>query len=290
MSDFGLFLQHREEDDRQQQTNGNDSNKDEDVQSTTTANKSKSSNSAIIHSPLKTPTGEHRSNKKTKKVDGSSDGAIDDDEEADDNDTTIPVPIRMASTNVPPPTQLPTDYSEGETSTMLCNLPEIVASSIARCLPDLSRALIVIATQQHHHLLDGINWENLDFSVLGKDLACKLCDEDVHNILTCIDAKHRVKKLNLAYLWGISGIGLQPLWGSTVLERFDASMVPEFTSPDIEQNVQLSETILYPIILSMVDATEGSIVYVALPKRWRSERSNSLVQFLRKFNIPKSFT
>ena len=96
---------------------------------------------------------------------------------------------------------------------MFTDLPEVTVNSIATYLPSLSRALIVVATRQYQILLDGINWENLDFYELGKELATKLCDEDVREILVCIDAKRTVKKINLAYLgyfweWTATSLGI----------------------------------------------------------------------------------
>ena len=76
------------------------------------------------------------------------------------------------------------------------------------CVPsDLSKA--ILSSNQS-------TWETLDFEDIEESLACRLDDNDMHAILTCIDAKHTLKKLKLTGCTRIDGrCGLQPLAGSS---------------------------------------------------------------------------
>ena len=125
-------------------------------------------------------------------------------------------------------------------------LPDIAKQHISTYLPKLYRiTLHVISTTNERRYLNNLlavdedqnrnsaSLTHVDFTDLGKTLANTLTDDNVCNILKYINAKHNVKRINIAYLWGIKGSGLEPLRGSTSLETIDLSMVPEFMSPDI---------------------------------------------------------
>jgi hypothetical protein len=66
----------------------------------------------------------------------------------------------------------------------------------------------------------GDHWDTLDFGEIEKDLAARLTDDDIKAVLWCIDAGNRVKKLSLAHCVNITGAGLEPLRGSTIIEQF----------------------------------------------------------------------
>ncbi len=61
-------------------------------------------------------------------------------------------------------------------------------------------------------------WATLDFQEAEESLTAKLTDDDLYEVLTCIDAVNNLKKLCLAGCRNIIGHGLQPLQGSIVLE------------------------------------------------------------------------
>jgi len=79
---------------------------------------------------------------------------------------------------------------------------------LARCRPRVSRSSIA-----------GNNWHTLDFGDIEKDLAAKLTDDDLSQILLYIDAAHKVKRLRLTNCINISGSGLAPLRYSTSLSK-----------------------------------------------------------------------
>ena len=60
--------------------------------------------------------------------------------------------------------------------------------------------------------------DTLDFSDIGRDLASKLTDSDMSSILDLesIDAPNRLKVLKIIGCKNISGVGLEPIRGSTI--------------------------------------------------------------------------
>jgi hypothetical protein len=58
------------------------------------------------------------------------------------------------------------------------------------------------------------DWDTLDFSDLGKDLAARLTDDDLYNVLKWIDANKRLKILKLTGCVNIIGQGLRILHGA----------------------------------------------------------------------------
>ena len=67
------------------------------------------------------------------------------------------------------------------------------------------------------------NSDTLDFGEISSILASKLTDDDIASILVSIDAKNTLKVLKLIGCDNISGAGLEPLRGSSVLEQIDLS-------------------------------------------------------------------
>ena len=62
-------------------------------------------------------------------------------------------------------------------------------------------------------------WRALDFGDIEKSLASKLTDGYVNAILRCVGAVRNVKTLKLTGCVNITGSGLEPLRGSSVLEQ-----------------------------------------------------------------------
>lgn len=56
--------------------------------------------------------------------------------------------------------------------------------------------------------------QSINFEDAGEEFASKLTDCDLRHILTCVDAVNKLKRLTLAYCYGIQGHGLEPLRGS----------------------------------------------------------------------------
>ena len=77
-------------------------------------------------------------------------------------------------------------------------------------------------------IISASQWDTLDFEDVNKELANKLTDDDISAVLTCINAHDVLKRLKLCGCTNITGIGLHPLQGSTVLEQIDLSLVGKY--------------------------------------------------------------
>ena len=128
------------------------------------------------------------------------------------------------------------------------------------------------------------NWDNIDLKDIQDICGRSLTDDDVRWVLLAIDAVHKIKTLKLTNCIGISGAGLEPLSGSTVLERIDLSLVGDHESPTINPEPPISVSAVVPILDSIIGAEGNSLVHVQLPKKWRLERAEVLTQFLRRFD------
>ncbi|KAL7536281.1 hypothetical protein ACHAXR_007041 [Thalassiosira sp. AJA248-18] len=79
------------------------------------------------------------------------------------------------------------------------------------------------------------------YGEVGNDTCKKLMDDDIGAILTIIDAVNNVKTLKLAGCVNITGVGLAPLRGSTVLKHIDLSLVGPHESTVIKPEPNLSQ-------------------------------------------------
>ena len=128
------------------------------------------------------------------------------------------------------------------------------------------------------------NWDNIDLKDIQDICGRSLTDDDVRWILTAIDAVNNVKSLKVTNCIGITGAGLEPLRGSTVLERIDLSLVGDHENPTINPEPPISVSAVVPTLESIIGAEGNSLVHVQLPKKWRLERAEVLTQFLRRFD------
>ena len=100
-------------------------------------------------------------------------------------------------------------------------------------------------------------WGVLDFRDVDKDLAAKLTDGDLRDVLTCIHAGEYLKTLRLAGCINIMGCGLEPLRSSAVLEHMDLSLdqISYLDAPsDIDPEPLISADKIIPILESIVSA------------------------------------
>lgn len=134
--------------------------------------------------------------------------------------------------------------------------------------------------------------DTLDFSDNDKDLASKLTDGDISDILLSIDAVKRLKVLKLIGCNNISGIGLEPLRRSTILRQIDLSTsvrapiadCQDIFSSNFPWSFALIEDAVIPILDSIIAEKETSLKHVQLPLVWRKKRSNLLASLLERFN------
>ncbi len=140
------------------------------------------------------------------------------------------------------------------------------------------------------------NSDTLDFSDIGRDLASKLTDSDMSSILVSIDAVNRLKVLKIIGCTNISGVGLEPIRGSTVLEQIDlnTSFVATIVSDDdlLSSNFpwcfSLSEEAIIPILDSIIARKDRALKLLELPVVWRKNKSTQLTAFMWRYNNAQS--
>ena len=173
----------------------------------------------------------------------------------------------------------------------LSELPIGTLSHVSSYLSSLPRALLAVALDYYRDIdsssaIVGDQQDVLDFGDMEKDLAVKLTDDDVRNILLSIDSINNLKALRLTNLLNITGIGLEPLRGSTVIEKIDLSLVRDHVSCDLSPIPPISTDVL-PILDSIIDmGGECSLKLLIFPKDWRRERNteSEFHAFLDRYN------
>ena len=98
-------------------------------------------------------------------------------------------------------------------------LPDAILVGVANYLSKPSRVLFALAVTKHsssssssssdkgdfwqptetsNAVISGEQWDTLDFGDIEKDLAAKLTDDNIRDILACVDAANKLKVLKLA--------------------------------------------------------------------------------------------
>ena len=112
-------------------------------------------------------------------------------------------------------------------------LPDEPLKHVASYLTSLSRVLFDIALSGdvlssidgNSRGVAGDHWDTLDFGEIEISLAKKLRDRHLKAILLRIDAVNNLKRLTLTNCVKITGVGLEPLRGSIVIEQIDLSIL-----------------------------------------------------------------
>lgn len=185
----------------------------------------------------------------------------------------------------------------------IADLPDGALSHISGYLRKEPRALLAVAMTapsssfRAHHVhgelvtgslqrarLEAIlgnerQWDHLNFGCLDQSVGPDrhltgrhLTDDDLCAVLVVIDAVNILESLNLRDCLHIDGSGMDPLRGSTALERIDLS------------SECLSMPTVVPILQSMVEKEGCSLRHIQLPKKWRLEKGQLLDHFIQKFN------
>ena len=99
---------------------------------------------------------------------------------------------------------------------ILCHLPDESLSCVASYLPRPSRALFATAINSArdnglNSAILGLSGDVLDFGEMEKNLAAKITDDDLQDILICTNANTKLRKLKLRGCINITGEGLTPL-------------------------------------------------------------------------------
>lgn len=132
-------------------------------------------------------------------------------------------------------------------------------------------------------------WDILDFEDTERKLVNKLTDNDINAILKCINAKYTLKKIKLCGCVKITGIGLNPLRGSVVLEQIDLSLIEKHDNPNNDLKSEISEESIVAVLNSIISADGCSLKHITFPPEWRGgnaySESESLNQFRQRYNI-----
>jgi len=160
------------------------------------------------------------------------------------------------------------------TITQITDFPDVVLSNISSYLTEkscLQFCLAITSKQQsdssiskaimkeHYHL-----WESIDMNDMKDLFGEEITDNDIRRLLLCTDAVHNLKTLKLTDCVGITGVGLQPLMGSVVLESIDLTLVGDNKSPTIDPVPPISAEIVVPILESIIDMEENVLLKVQL--------------------------
>ena len=142
---------------------------------------------------------------------------------------------------------------------LLAGLPDVVLTHVAAYLAKPSCALFAVALSAPSSSWRECNGEarrqpsttaiiassfngggmEINFADVEKSLSSKLTDDDLHALLVCVDAKHRLERLKLAGCVNIIGHGLEPIRGSLVLEQIDLSLVGHMRKHFEPRNVNI---------------------------------------------------
>lgn len=115
--------------------------------------------------------------------------------------------------------------------------------------------------------LDVPLWVSLNFNEIDKSLARRLTDDDLGAMLATINAVKTLRRLNINGCTGISGIGLEPLFGSIVLNEMNLS-----TLHDNSTYHPLSEEAVLPILDSIIIKDDRSLTNIEIPSSWDVEQ------------------
>ena len=191
----------------------------------------------------------------------------------------------------------------GETSSnslqLLTDLPNALLPNVASFLPRISCVSFAISLSRQP--LDGTpsvisiaiatssneSWESIDFKDIQEGVygGRSLTDNDIRWVLLCIDAQNKTKSLKFTNCIGITGSGLeQPMRESVVLERIDLSLVGDHQVPNIKPEPSISSWIVIPILESILNTENNSLIHVQLPKKWREERGILLNRFMKNMD------
>jgi len=174
----------------------------------------------------------------------------------------------------------------------LSDLPTGALAHVSSYLASPSCALLFAVAINHRDVnsssaITGSQWDALDFGDIEKDLATKLTDDDINAVLTYIDAVNNIKKLRLTNCINITGVGLEPLRGSMIIQQIDLSLVGDHESPVLYPVPPLSCTKVLPILDSIIERGEECVLkHVQFPKVWRFERNvdSDFHAFLARYN------
>jgi len=173
----------------------------------------------------------------------------------------------------------------------LSTLPGDHLTNVSSYLAPTSKLLLACALSAPSTSFSTINWKGdesltneskdiltsigstvqvLDFGDVG-DLAGKLYDDDIAAVLACIDAKNKLKKLQLTHCKRLVGHGLESLRESVVLEHISLPLPLE----------NLSTSVITPIVDSIVGSDGNSLCEINVTN---IKHAPEISEFLAKFH------
>ena len=187
----------------------------------------------------------------------------------------------------------------------ISDLPIGFIVDVSEYLPKPSRAILALAFTssslwQNNDLMHRLSpiskaiisaqqWDILDFEDVERELANKLTDDDISAVLASINAQDVLKKLKLCGCINITGIGLNPLRCSVVLEQIDLSLLKRYEEHREHRHykrthkVLISQEVVLPILENIIASDECSLKYIAFPGKWRTNRDNVIPPAMEQF-------
>ena len=167
---------------------------------------------------------------------------------------------------------------------MIClsDLPTGALAHVSSFLAAPSCALFAVALAcrevERSSSIIGCRWVALDFGDIEKDLAAKLSDQDIRDVLLSIDAVNNLKKLSLN--------NCILLRESIIIEQIDLSLVGDHESPYLDSEESLSCAEVIPILDSIIVREECVLKHLQFPLEWcRVEFTESdFHAFLARYN------
>ncbi len=179
--------------------------------------------------------------------------------------------------------------------TCLADLPIGILELTASFLAPPSRALFTISLTSdennnppsgNYSSIAGSDWDTLDFGEIEEEMATKLSDDDISAVLQHIDAVNNVKRLRLTNCIKITGAGLEPLRGSTIIEQIDLSLTGVGEKPRLDPWPPISCEAVLPVLHSIIMAERCSLKHLQFPFKWRDLYSinSEFHAFLVRYN------
>ncbi|KAK1734932.1 hypothetical protein QTG54_014392, partial [Skeletonema marinoi] len=147
--------------------------------------------------------------------------------------------------------------------------------------------IIVKWTAVRPSLVTTGDWVALDFGDIEKDLSAKLSDEDIKGVLLSIDAVNNLRSLWLTNCIHITGVRLDPLRGSRIIQQIDLSLVGDHESSKLDPEPTNSCAEVVPILDSIIERGEECVLkHLQFPNEWRKERNteSDFHAFITRYN------
>ncbi len=172
-----------------------------------------------------------------------------------------------------------TDHHSDIQEIYLSDLTIGILDHTASFLAPPSRALFAVALTNDNHtpnensslIAAADDWDILDFGEIEKELAARLSDYDISDVLQHVDAVNKLKSLRLTNCIKISGICLEPLRRSTVIEQIDLSLTDDGESPKLDPDPPMSYYAVLPILDSII-SRQCALKHLQFPYEWRRNR------------------